>query len=60
MLINMEQRYNLFAQIQRDNNLVAPEFKIEIIWKFTKIQNFSERRAVGKLCAKVWKEELAI
>jgi len=31
MLINMEQRYNLFAQIQRDNNLVAPEFKIEAV-----------------------------
>lgn len=31
MLINMEQRYNLFAQIQRDNSLVAPEFKIETI-----------------------------
>jgi ribonuclease E len=31
MLINMEQRYNLFAQIQRDNSLVAPEFKIEAI-----------------------------
>lgn len=31
MLINMEQRYNFFVQIQRDNNLVAPEFKIEVI-----------------------------
>lgn len=31
MLIDMEQRYNFFVQIQRDNNLVAPEFKIEAL-----------------------------
>lgn len=31
MLTIMEQRYGVFAQIQRDNSMVAPEFRIESI-----------------------------